>query len=80
MEPQVRGNNDDVAKSFQQACYLPVMARLSFAQAEKHCVAASAHLVSVRSFPEQEFVSRISSPWQDTWIDRRGLPRGVVAR
>ena len=58
---------------FQQACYLPVMARLSFAQAEKHCVAASAHLVSVRSFHEQEFVSRISSPWQDTWI---GLSHG----
>ena len=52
----------------QRNCYLPVTLRLGFVQAEQKCVNDGAHLVSIRSLHEQEFISRISLPWQDTWI------------
>ena len=52
----------------QQSCYLPVTLRLDFTQAEQKCANDGAHLVSIRSLHEQEFISRISLPWQDAWI------------
>ncbi|XP_068437484.1 alpha-N-acetylgalactosamine-specific lectin-like [Clinocottus analis] len=56
---QLQGNCPAFWTSFNNHCYKYVSNRMTWADAEIHCVSMRAHLASIHSLPEQRFVNAL---------------------